>query len=79
MFAAPSMLGKSGYPYPAAGRICYMDMATVRTVDVLMPAAEMQAALSESAGLPVPPALRVQVQQVGELHDSASLEPADAA
>ncbi len=39
----------------------------------------VQAALSESAGLPVPPALRVQVQQVGELHDSASLEPADAA
>ena len=37
------------------------------------------AALSEPVGLPVPPALRAQVQQVGELHDSASLEPADAA
>ena len=39
------LLGKSGYPYPAAGRITYMDMATVRTVDVLMPDAELQAAV----------------------------------
>ena len=39
------LLGKSGYPYPAASRICYMDMGAVRTVDVLMPDAEMQAAV----------------------------------
>lgn len=38
------------------------------------------AALSQPSDLPpVPPALRAQVQQVGALHDSASLEPADAA
>lgn len=38
------------------------------------------AALSEPSGLPpVPPALRAQALQVGALHDSASLEPADAA
>lgn len=35
------------------------------------------AALSEPASLPVPPALRAEVLQVGTLHDSASLEPAD--
>lgn len=37
------------------------------------------AALSEPASLPVPPALRAEVLQVGARHDSASLEPADAA
>jgi CRISPR/Cas system-associated exonuclease Cas4 (RecB family) len=39
------LLGKSGYPYPLAGRIVYMDMGTVRTVDVPMPDTEMQAAV----------------------------------
>lgn len=37
------------------------------------------AALNEPVGLPIPPALHAQVLQVGALHDSASLEPADAA
>lgn len=36
------------------------------------------AALNEPGGVPpFPPALRVEVLQVGALHDSASLEPAD--
>jgi CRISPR/Cas system-associated exonuclease Cas4 (RecB family) len=39
------LLGKAGYPVPTTGRIVYMDMATVRTVDVPMPDAEMQAAV----------------------------------
>ena len=39
------LLGKSGYPYPLAGRIVYMDMGVVRTVDVLMPDTELQAAV----------------------------------
>jgi len=39
------LLGKSGYPYPLAGRVVYMDMGAVRTVDVPMPDADMQAAV----------------------------------
>jgi CRISPR/Cas system-associated exonuclease Cas4 (RecB family) len=39
------LLGKSGYSYPLASRIVYMDMGAVRTVDVPMPDAEMQAAV----------------------------------
>jgi len=39
------LLGRSGYPYPTAGRIVYMDMATVRTVDVPMPDAAKLAAI----------------------------------
>lgn len=36
------------------------------------------AALNEPGGVsPIPPALRAEVLQVGALHDSASLEPAD--
>jgi len=39
------LLGKAGYPYPEAGRIVYMDMGAVRTVDVPMPDDELQAAV----------------------------------
>lgn len=39
------LLEKSGHPYPEAGRIVYMDMGAVRTVDVPMPDAELQAAV----------------------------------
>ena len=39
------LLGKSGYPYPLVSRIVYMDMGAVRTVDVLMPDTDMQAAV----------------------------------
>jgi len=39
------LLGKSGYPYPLVSRIVYMDMGAVRTVDVLMPDIELQAAV----------------------------------
>lgn len=31
------LLDRAGYPYPTAGRIVYMDMGAVRTVDVPMP------------------------------------------
>ena len=40
------LLARAGYPYPLAGRIVYMDMAAVRTVDVPMPDAAMQAAVA---------------------------------
>lgn len=39
------LLGKSGYPYPLAARVVYMDMGAVRTVDVPLPDAAMQAAV----------------------------------
>jgi CRISPR/Cas system-associated exonuclease Cas4 (RecB family) len=39
------LLGKAGYPYPLAGRVVYMDMGAVRTVDVAMPDEDMQAAV----------------------------------
>ena len=39
------LLAKSGYPYPLAGRVVYMDIGAVRTVDVPMPDADMQAAV----------------------------------
>ncbi len=39
------LLAKSGYPYPLAGRVVYMDMGAVRTVDVPMPDTDLQAAV----------------------------------
>ena len=39
------LLGKSGHPVPTTGRIVYMDMGSVCTVDVPMPDADMQAAV----------------------------------
>ena len=39
------LLDKTGYPAPTSGRIVYMDMGTVCTVDVPMPDAETQAAV----------------------------------
>lgn len=39
------LLARSGYPYPQAARVVYMDMGAVRTVDVPMPDADMQAAV----------------------------------
>ena len=37
------LLGKSGYPYPATGRLIYMDMGTVYACDVALPDTELQA------------------------------------
>jgi hypothetical protein len=37
------LLGKAGYPYPATGRLIYMDMGTVYACDVAMPDPELQA------------------------------------
>ena len=37
------LLGQSGYPYPATGRLIYMDMGTVYASDVAMPDPELQA------------------------------------
>ena len=31
------LLGQAGYPYPATGRLIYMDMGTVYACDVAMP------------------------------------------
>ncbi len=39
------LLAKSGHPAPLSSRIVYMDMGAVRTVDVPLPDAEMQAAV----------------------------------
>ena len=39
------LLGRSGLPTPTTGRIVYMDMGSVCTVDVPMPDADMQAAV----------------------------------
>jgi CRISPR/Cas system-associated exonuclease Cas4 (RecB family) len=39
------LLAKAGYSYPDGGRIVYMDMGAVRTVDVAMPDAELQTAV----------------------------------